>query len=119
MTRIPSVDDSMMVHNRVKKTLEDEGHEVSTSNGGVEAMAIAREQRADRVLSNIEMLNMSGISLVGKLRRRDHYAAVSIITLTTESGGFHKNRRRTSAPLGGCSGGKEVEINLVLPGKNH
>jgi len=69
MARILSVDDSMMVRQLVKKTLEKEGVDVITANDGVDAMAITRTESVDLVLSEVNMPNMNGISLVSKLRR--------------------------------------------------
>jgi len=100
MARILSVDDSMMVRNLVKKTLEREGFEVVTANDGVEAMAFARENSVDLVLSDVNMPNMNGISLVSKLRRLDDYVDTPIIMLTTEDSDFKKSKAKNFGATG-------------------
>ncbi len=100
MMRILSVDDSMMVRNIVKKTLEKEGLEVITANDGVDAMAIARAESVDLVLSDVNMPNMNGISLVSKLRLLEDYAEIPIIMLTTEDSAFKKNKAKNFGATG-------------------
>lgn len=100
MARILSVDDSLSMRRLIQKVLEEEGHEVLIAGDGVEAMAIAREQSVDLVLSDINMPNMNGISLVSKLRRLDDYANIPIIMLTTEDSDFKKNKAKNFGASG-------------------
>ena len=100
MARILSVDDSLTIRNMVKSMLESEGYEVVSANDGVEAMEIAREQTFDLVLSDINMPNMNGISLVSKLRRLDDYVDIPIIMLTTEDSDFKKNKAKNFGASG-------------------
>ena len=100
MTRILSVDDSLTIRSMVKTILENEGFEVVSANDGVEAMEIAREQSFDLVLSDINMPNMNGISLVSKLRRLDGYADIPIIMLTTEDSDFKKKKAKNFGASG-------------------
>ena len=69
MATILAVDDQRMMRELVKTVLEGDGHTVLLAEDGVEAMSVAREHPADLVLSDINMPNMNGISLVSKLRR--------------------------------------------------
>ncbi len=100
MARILSVDDSLTIRRMVKTFLEAEGFEVVSANDGVDAMEIAREQVFDLVLSDINMPNMNGISLVSKLRRLDGYGEIPIIMLTTEGSDFKKNKAKTFGASG-------------------
>jgi len=100
MARILSVDDSLTIRNLVKSMLESEGFEVVSANDGVDAMEIARKQTFDLVLSDINMPNMNGISLVSKLRRLDAYADIPIIMLTTEDSDFKKNKAKNFGASG-------------------
>jgi len=94
MATILAVDDQRMMRELVKAVLEGDGHTVLLAEDGVQAMTVAREQHADLVLSDINMPNMNGISLVSKLRRLDSYATVPIIMLTTESADFKKDKAK-------------------------
>ena len=94
MASILAVDDQKVMRELVNAVLAAEGHQVTTAEDGVEALALAREHSFDLVLSDINMPNMNGISLVSKLRRLDHLENVPIIMLTTESGEFKKDKAK-------------------------
>ncbi|MGD2117425.1 MAG: response regulator [Chromatiales bacterium] len=94
MAAILAVDDQKVMRDLVNAVLAAEGHQVTTAEDGVEALALAREHSFDLVLSDINMPNMNGISLVSKLRRLDHFEGVPIIMLTTESGDFKKDKAK-------------------------
>jgi len=100
MTRILAVDDSLTIRSMVKTILENEGFEVVSANDGVEAMEIAREQTFDLVLSDINMPNMNGISLVSKLRRLEGFTEIPIIMLTTEDSDFKKKKAKNFGASG-------------------
>ncbi len=94
MAHILAVDDQRVMRELVKSVLEGEGHQVLIAEDGVEAMSIARENSFDLVLTDINMPNMNGISLVSKLRRLEAYASTPIIMLTTESADFKKDKAK-------------------------
>ena len=94
MATILAVDDQRSMRALVQGVLEAEGHEVLLAEDGVEAMKIAREHVVDLVLSDINMPNMNGISLVSKLRRLEAYEEIPIIMLTTESAEFKKEKAK-------------------------
>jgi two-component system chemotaxis response regulator CheY len=100
MATILSVDDSKAIREMVSAVLVGEGHDVITAEDGVEAMTIARQQTFDLVLSDINMPNMNGISLVSKLRRLDGYEHTPILMLTTENSDYKKNKSRASGATG-------------------
>ncbi len=94
MAHILAVDDQRVMRELVKSVLEGEGHQVLIAEDGVEAMSIARDNSFDLVLTDINMPNMNGISLVSKLRRLEAYASTPIIMLTTESADFKKDKAK-------------------------
>ncbi len=94
MAHILAVDDQRVMRELVKSVLEGEGHQVLIAEDGVEAMSIARDNSFDLVLTDINMPNMNGISLVSKLRRLDAYSSTPIIMLTTESADFKKDKAK-------------------------
>jgi two-component system chemotaxis response regulator CheY len=100
MAKILSVDDSRTIRQLVQAILEKEGHEVVTAVDGIDALQIAREQKFDLVLTDINMPNMNGISFVSKLRLIDGYATVPVVMLTTESSDFKKNKARSMGATG-------------------
>lgn len=94
MARILAVDDSRTIREMVKAILNQMGHEVILASDGAEALAIARDTPVDMVLTDINMPNMNGISLVSKLRRLESYQDIPILMLTTESADYKKTKSR-------------------------
>jgi len=95
MATILCVDDALVMRRLLKQILEDQGHTVLTAEDGDAAMAIARATPADLVLSDVNMPNMSGTSLVPKLRRLDSYKDTPIVMVTTESDGYKKDKLKS------------------------
>lgn len=100
MARILAVDDSMVIRNLVKEILTADGHEVLSANDGVAAIAIAKQERVDLVLSDVNMPNMNGIHLVTRLRMLEDYKFTPIIMVTTEGGDYKKEKARTFGATG-------------------
>jgi len=100
MAKILCVDDSMMIRNMLSRLLTGLGYEVLTANDGVDAMEVARTESVDIVLCDVNMPNMSGISLVTKLRRLDTYKNTPIVMITTETEGYKKDKSRTAGANG-------------------
>lgn len=100
MAEILSVDDSRVIRDLMKSILEAEGHTVSVAADGVEALKMAREKAFDIVLSDVNMPNMNGISLLGKLRRVEGYEYVPIVMVTTENDEYKKNKAKNIGATG-------------------
>lgn len=94
MAKILAVDDARTMRELVRSILEGEGHEVAVAEDGVQAIEYARENAVDLVLTDINMPNMNGISLVTKLRLLANYENTPIIMLTTESSDYKKTKAR-------------------------
>lgn len=100
MAKILTVDDSKLIRDLVEAVLIENGHEVVTANDGVEGLEATRNNQFDLVLSDINMPNMTGISMVSKVRRLAGYEHTPIIMLTTESSDFKKNKAKTMGASG-------------------
>src|SRR6201996_1949813 len=86
MTRILAVDDSPSMRQMVGVTLKSAGYEVLEACDGREALNMAKEQAAvDLVITDVNMPNMDGITLVRELRMLPHYRGVPLLVLTTEA----------------------------------
>lgn len=94
MAKILAVDDSRTIREMVNAILINMGHEVVLASDGAEALALAKNTPVDMVLSDINMPNMNGVSLVLKLRRLDAYKKTPILMLTTESGDDMKTKSK-------------------------
>jgi two-component system chemotaxis response regulator CheY len=80
------VDDSASMREMVRFTLEGAGYEVLESSDGVEALQFAEENKVDLVITDVNMPNMDGITLIAELRKLTDYKFTPILTLTTEGG---------------------------------
>ncbi len=83
---ILAVDDSPSMRKLVSFTLESAGYDVITANDGVEALEIAQKSPdVSLVLTDVNMPNMDGITLVKHLRGLRNFQFKPILILTTES----------------------------------
>ena len=100
MAKILTVDDSKVIRDLVEAVLIENNHEVVTANDGVEGLDAARNEQFDMILSDINMPNMTGISMVSKVRRLPGYEYTPIIMLTTESSDFKKDKAKKMGATG-------------------
>ena len=100
MALILTVDDSKVIRDLVAAVLIENGHEVVTANDGIEGLEASRNQQFDMILSDINMPNMTGISMVSKVRRLAGYEYVPIVMLTTESSDFKKSKAKNMGATG-------------------
>ena len=100
MAKILTVDDSKVIRDLVEAVLSESGHVVTTANDGVEGLEATRTQQFDMILSDINMPNMTGISMVSKIRRLGGYEHTPIIMLTTESSDFKKDKAKKMGATG-------------------
>ena len=100
MAKILTVDDSKVIRDLVKTVLVENGHDVVTANDGVEGLAATRNEQFDMILSDINMPNMTGISMVSKVRRLEGYEYTPIVMLTTESSNFKKDKAKKMGATG-------------------
>ncbi len=94
------VDDSASMRQMVGFTLKSAGHGVIESVDGVEALTEAKGQGFDLVVSDVNMPNMDGISLVKELRGLDAYKFTPILLLTTESAAEKKAEGKAAGATG-------------------
>jgi two-component system chemotaxis response regulator CheY len=80
-----AVDDSMSIRETLKMILENAGYRVLTAEDGAKGLAAAQQQRADLVITDLNMPIMDGIALIAQLRSLMAYRFTPILMLTTES----------------------------------
>jgi two-component system, chemotaxis family, chemotaxis protein CheY len=85
MAKILAVDDSASMRQMVEFTLKEAGHEVVVAEDGAAALKLAKGMTADLVITDINMPNMDGITLIRELRQLPAFKFTPILTLTTES----------------------------------
>lgn len=97
---ILSVDDSASIRQMVKFTLTKEGYDVVEAVDGKDALAKAGGQKIDMVVTDLNMPNMDGITLIKELRKLAAYKFVPIIMLTTESQDSKKQEGKSAGATG-------------------
>ena len=100
MARILAVDDSASMRQMVVYTLRQAGHDVVEANDGADALGKAKAGGVDLVLTDINMPNMDGITLIKELRGLPSYKFTPILTLTTEAGADKKAAGKAAGATG-------------------
>jgi len=100
MARILAVDDSAAMRQMVGITLTGAGHQVEQANDGREALQIAERQKFDLVITDVNMPNMDGITLVRELRNLANYKFVPLLVLTTEATAERKQQGKAAGATG-------------------
>lgn len=84
MANVLIVDDSVSMRKLVQGTLEEAGHRVVAAEDGTVALGIAQKDCFDLVVTDVNMPNMDGLTLLGELRKLVNFKFTPILVLTTE-----------------------------------
>lgn len=79
------VDDSPSMRQLLGVTLRSAGYQVIEACDGQEALDYARKHPVDLVLTDVNMPQMDGITLIAQLRTLNHYYLTPLLLLTTET----------------------------------
>jgi two-component system chemotaxis response regulator CheY len=97
---ILAVDDSPSMREMLATVLRESGFKVVEAEDGVKALEVAKSQPVDVVLTDQNMPNMDGLSLVKNLRTLPTYRDTPIMMLTTESSAEMKQKGREAGATG-------------------
>ncbi|MFC4706751.1 response regulator [Paraburkholderia caffeinitolerans] len=101
MAKILVVDDSGAVRDEVAGFLRKNGLDVDTAVDGKDGLAKLRANPAVKlVVSDVNMPNMDGLTMVEKIRGELGNAAVNVVMLTTESSPAMKERGKAAGVRG-------------------
>jgi two-component system, chemotaxis family, chemotaxis protein CheY len=100
MARILAVDDSPSMRRMVSVTLASAGHSVEQAEDGCEALVAAKREVFDLIVTDVNMPNMDGITLVRQLRELAQYKFVPLLILTTEGTAERKIQGREAGATG-------------------
>ena len=79
------IDDSASMRQLIAFTIQQAGHEALLAANGREALDMLKSAKADMVITDLNMPEMDGITLIRELRSMADYKFVPILMLTTES----------------------------------
>ena len=99
---ILAVDDSTSIRQMVAFTLKSAGYTVIEAADGVEGLAKANANAGDitLVLTDQNMPNMDGLTLIKTLRGLPQFVATPILMLTTESSDAMKTQGKAAGATG-------------------
>jgi two-component system chemotaxis response regulator CheY len=97
---IMTVDDSSSVRQMVGLTLKGEGYQVVEAVDGKDALAKVGGASIDMVITDLNMPNMDGITLIRELRKLPAFKFTPIVMLTTESQAERKQEGKDAGATG-------------------
>jgi two-component system alkaline phosphatase synthesis response regulator PhoP len=83
--RVLVVDDEIHIVHVVAIKLRNNGYEVISAENGAEAFDLAREEKPDIIVADLQMPVMTGLQLVEKLRQCEQTRDIPVIMLTARS----------------------------------
>lgn len=81
------VDDSISVRQSVRFILEESGYTVHEAEDGLAGLNKLIEVKVNLIITDVNMPNMDGLTMVKKIREEGNHKFVPILVLTTESQG--------------------------------
>ena len=76
------VDDSAVARAKLRQLFEPQGYRVHLARDGVEALALLNKGHYGLMITDLEMPNMDGISLIGAVQRQAHTVIMPILAIT-------------------------------------
>ncbi|SON58255.1 cheY-like chemotaxis protein [Hartmannibacter diazotrophicus] len=98
--KVLTVDDSKTMRDMVAFTLKGAGFDVIEAEDGVKALSALNGTSVDLVITDINMPNMDGVTLVRQLRAKAAFKSTPILILTTEGGDDKKADGRAAGATG-------------------
>lgn len=98
--KILAVDDSGSLRQMLAFTLRSGGYQVVDAIDGIDGLQKAQASPFDLVLTDQNMPNMDGLTLIKRLRAEPGYRSVPILMLTTESSAEMKAKGREAGANG-------------------
>lgn len=101
MAKVLVVDDSSTVRDEVAGFLKSSGLDVATAVDGKDGLAKMKSDPGIRlVVSDVNMPNMDGLTMIEKIRGELGNATVNVVMLTTESSPSMKERGKAAGVKG-------------------
>jgi two-component system, chemotaxis family, chemotaxis protein CheY len=97
---ILAVDDSASVRMMLSFTLQQNGYRVIEAQDGREGLAKLNGEAVDMVITDLNMPNMDGISLIRGIRANPASRFTPVVMLTTESQDDRKQEARAAGATG-------------------
>lgn len=93
-------DDSVSMRQMLSFTLTEANHQVIEAYDGLNALELAKKHLFDLIITDINMPQLDGLSLVSKLRALPDYQYKPILLITTETDPEKKKIARNAGATG-------------------
>jgi two-component system, chemotaxis family, chemotaxis protein CheY len=100
MAAILAVDDSASIRQTVKIALSSSGHLITEAVDGADGLQKATGNEFDLVITDLNMPQMDGLSMIRELRKNPAYAGVPMLFLTTENDAAMKQQAKSAGATG-------------------
>jgi two-component system chemotaxis response regulator CheY len=97
---ILTVDDSPSLRMAIKIALTGAGYSVTEAGDGVEGLARAKGAKFDLIITDLNMPNMDGLTMIRELRKDPAQCGTPILFLTTESDDAMKQQAKAAGATG-------------------
>lgn len=94
------VDDSASIRQMITFALQSAGYQAETAVDGADALTKLTGQPLSLIITDLNMPNLDGISMIRQIRQRPAYAGVPIVMLTTESDETKKQEGKSAGATG-------------------
>jgi two-component system chemotaxis response regulator CheY len=109
---ILTVDDSASIRMAIRIALSNAGYSVTEASDGLDGLNKMKSGRFDLIVTDLNMPNMDGLSMIRGLRQLPAYMGTPVIFLTTESDGELKQQAKAAGATGWLTKPFEPE-NLI------
>lgn len=101
MTKLLIVDDSTMLRDMLNYALNEGGYnDVTEAIDGIDGLEKAKASMYDLIITDVNMPNMDGLTLIAELRKLSQYANKPILVLTTERSDEMKAKGKAAGATG-------------------
>ena len=101
MAKLLIVDDSTMLRDMLNYALNEGGYnDVTEGVDGVDGLEKAKANSFDLVITDVNMPNMDGLTLISELKKLPQYASKPILVLTTERSDEMKAKGKAAGATG-------------------
>ncbi|AXH09795.1 response regulator [Malaciobacter halophilus] len=101
MAKLLIVDDSTMLRDMLNYALNEGGYnDVTEAIDGVDGLEKAKASMYDLIITDVNMPNMDGLTLITELRKLSQYANKPILVLTTERSDEMKAKGKAAGATG-------------------
>ncbi|MBN9054979.1 MAG: two-component system response regulator [Shinella sp. 65-6] len=98
--KILTVDDSASIRLTTRVTLGNAGYAVTEAVDGLDGLNKLKDGEYDLVITDLNMPNMDGLTMIRELRKLPAHTGVPVIFLTTESDGELKAQAKAAGATG-------------------